>query len=104
MEEEREEEKGVARRRRVCLTKTKWKARSPNSGGTSARCNRETILDSVRAETRVWKPLGAPWRPARLGRFGRQARQAGRTRRQRERVAWTSVGMAGIDPANVAAG
>lgn len=39
---------------------------------------------------------------ARLSRFGRQTE---RTRRQRERVAWTSVGVVGIDPGEaVAAG
>lgn len=38
----------------------------------------------------------------RLGRFGRQAERANR---QRERVAWTLVGMVGIDPGKaVAAG
>lgn len=79
MVEEKEEEKGVARRR-VVLVKTKREARPPN-GWTSVRCNRETILDSVGAETRAWKPLGAPWRlqcdlAGLAGRLGRQNAQA----------------------------
>lgn len=85
MEEEKEEEKGVARRRRVCLTKTKWKARSPNSGGTSALDvigKRSWIVLERKRESGSHSALPGDQRDLAglAGRLGRQAERAGKGR------------------------